>query len=91
MGRCDAGGKRLYHEQSAGQSRQAESARHDERSFVAGARSRRKYRCGRFIPRLKHIVSVKLGGIAAKLIPDERNDTSAIVFAPGSGSIAEFM
>lgn len=46
---------------------------------------------GNSVVRAEHIVSAKLGGVALKLKPGERTDTTPIVFAPSAASIAEFM
>lgn len=45
---------------------------------------------GNSVVRAEHIVSAKLGGLPIALQPGERNDTMAIFFPPGSGSIAEY-
>gem|GEM_PF-5834563 len=46
---------------------------------------------GNSVVRAEHIVSARLGGVLLKLKAGDRNDTSPIVFAPGMGSIAEYM
>ena len=46
---------------------------------------------GNSVVRAEHIVSVTIGGVALKLQAGDRNDTSAFVFPPGSGSVAEYM
>lgn len=45
---------------------------------------------GNSVVRAEHIVSAKVGGLPVALQPGERNDTMAIVFPPGGGSIAEY-
>ncbi len=46
---------------------------------------------GNSVIRAEHIASVTLSGVALKLKSGERNDTTAFVFGPGSGSIAELL
>lgn len=46
---------------------------------------------GNSVVRAEHIVSAKLGGLPIALKPGERTDTTAILFPPGGGSLAEYM